>query len=939
MSTSSPYDAPFLHDVVTQTAECIVTVDREGVVVFVNGAAEETFGNTADDLVGKSIHTLFHETHDTPFETVRTAAVEGTEPERVTMSREDGRPVTAYISAELVEHDAEEYVTVTIQETALSDRDGDQETSRLLQRVFEGSRDPVLLLSTTGETVADCNATARQWLAGDEDADLVGRDVTELSAGTDDRLIDTARTAAAGESETADVTIATSDGSRSATADAGPVTVEGRDRVLLYLRDTGKTDREKVEQRTEALEAAADGLATLDAEGRFTYLNEAHAEIYGYDEPAELVGEHWRVLYGEAERARFEEQIIPAARETGHWRGEAVGTRTDGSTFSQEVSLAALDGGGLVCVVRDISDRKAEDGLSDERLEQLNRASRSLMQAEDRERISAVAVETAERLFDCDVACVRLLDESDSTLRITAATDRAAELRQSRPACDLEQSFAGQAYRQGDVLVRSADSTGALAETPIAASIHLPLGKTGTLTVASTETASFSEVAVEGAKMLAGNVEAALDRAQREQELREQAADLRQRREQLETVNRINSLVHDLVSDLFRASTQADIQQQVCDRLSESALYQNAWIGELSVTGKGLSVTAASGVDDESVTAVEKLPVESIADGMIAEALETESVVDDQRYSVVDKAATAGSPDSVKAIAVVPIVAKERTFGVLVVNAVHEEAFKAVGTESLGVLGDIVGFALNAVKNRELLLSSEAVQLEFEVSDPKCLAVAVSRELGCRCHIERTVRASDGSYLSYIHFENVAGENAQTVVESVDSVVDTRLVSDREDGCVVEAKREECGTEAMMEYGATMRRAEAEDGLGSLVIEAPQSADVRRIVDAYTEYNSGSELVAKRDIERPVQTAAEFRNAIENRLTDKQHAAITSAYYSGYYEWPRESNGEEIADSMDIASATLHQHLRSAHRELISAFLDETFTSEEGKPVARPLAE
>src|SRR5256885_13016862 len=41
----------------------------------------------------------------------------------------------------------------------------------------------------------------------------------------------------------------------------------------------------------------------------------------------------------------------------GRWRGEAAGHRRDGSQFPQEISLTSLDGGGFVCIVRDITER------------------------------------------------------------------------------------------------------------------------------------------------------------------------------------------------------------------------------------------------------------------------------------------------------------------------------------------------------------------------------------------------------------------------------------------------------------------------------------------------------------------------------------------------------------------------------------------------------
>ncbi|HEY5975284.1 MAG TPA: sensor domain-containing diguanylate cyclase, partial [Geobacteraceae bacterium] len=42
----------------------------------------------------------------------------------------------------------------------------------------------------------------------------------------------------------------------------------------------------------------------------------------------------------------------------GRWRGEAVGLRRDEVTFPLEVSLTVIEGGGLIWVVRDITERK-----------------------------------------------------------------------------------------------------------------------------------------------------------------------------------------------------------------------------------------------------------------------------------------------------------------------------------------------------------------------------------------------------------------------------------------------------------------------------------------------------------------------------------------------------------------------------------------------------
>lgn len=113
----------------------------------------------------------------------------------------------------------------------------------------------------------------------------------------------------------------------------------------------------RLERLLTAVETSRDGVSLLDSDGRYEYLNAAHAAIYGYDDPSELVGEHWRTLYDEGDVARLEAEVLPAVAEEGQWRGELTGQRADGSTFPQELSLNYLDHGGLVCVVRDITDR------------------------------------------------------------------------------------------------------------------------------------------------------------------------------------------------------------------------------------------------------------------------------------------------------------------------------------------------------------------------------------------------------------------------------------------------------------------------------------------------------------------------------------------------------------------------------------------------------
>ncbi|MDO9325871.1 MAG: PAS domain S-box protein [Methanoregula sp.] len=130
--------------------------------------------------------------------------------------------------------------------------------------------------------------------------------------------------------------------------------------VQAIVRDISDRKRaeERLLQQTDAMEAAIDGMALLDKDQNYIYMNRAHAGIYGYDNPQELIGKSWRVIYDAGELFRFEQEIMPAFLQKGYFRGRAQGRKKDNSLFPQEVSLTALDNGRMICVVRDITGQK-----------------------------------------------------------------------------------------------------------------------------------------------------------------------------------------------------------------------------------------------------------------------------------------------------------------------------------------------------------------------------------------------------------------------------------------------------------------------------------------------------------------------------------------------------------------------------------------------------
>ncbi|MGI0489688.1 PAS domain S-box protein [Pantanalinema rosaneae CENA516] len=126
-----------------------------------------------------------------------------------------------------------------------------------------------------------------------------------------------------------------------------------------FLKDI--TDRKAVEetlkQQLAAIEAAIDGIAILTGD-TYTYLNQAHLALFGYQHPEELIGQSWQVLYAAAELDRFQREVFPILWEQRHWQGEAIAVRQDGTTFTEGLSLTLTESGELICVCRDITAQK-----------------------------------------------------------------------------------------------------------------------------------------------------------------------------------------------------------------------------------------------------------------------------------------------------------------------------------------------------------------------------------------------------------------------------------------------------------------------------------------------------------------------------------------------------------------------------------------------------
>ncbi len=117
----------------------------------------------------------------------------------------------------------------------------------------------------------------------------------------------------------------------------------------------------RLRPQAEAVEAAKDGIAVSGRADSIVYANPAWARLFGYGGSRDLFGRGWRDLFAAGEAERVEREVLPALRGAGRWVGELRARRRDGEAVDLDVSLSAMESGGLVWVVRETARRRTAE--------------------------------------------------------------------------------------------------------------------------------------------------------------------------------------------------------------------------------------------------------------------------------------------------------------------------------------------------------------------------------------------------------------------------------------------------------------------------------------------------------------------------------------------------------------------------------------------------
>lgn len=274
----------------------------------------------------------------------------------------------------------------------------------------------------------------------------------------------------------------------------------------------------------QLMETVGDAVYALDTDGRFTYVNEAMADLTGY-EPDEILGQPPGIIKDDQTVEEAERALAGMLSSTGPDDAsvELDVIRKDGTRVPCEdhMTLLTEDGEfqGTVGTLRDLTTQKRREEMFAGLLD----TTQEMMAAEDPRLIAGIVSRAVEETLDRELTTVRLR-EGDELVPI-ASSSAAREVLPPRPTYGIEEGPVGEAYTTGETIVRTpseVDDDRDRGETE--AALYLPLGEYGTITIATREEpttgAHFDEQDRYFAELLAATTERALGRAEREESLR-----------------------------------------------------------------------------------------------------------------------------------------------------------------------------------------------------------------------------------------------------------------------------------------------------------------------------------------------------------------------------------------------------------------------------------
>ena len=385
---------------------------------------------------------------------------------------------------------------------------------------------------------------------------------------------------------------------------------------------------------------------------------------------------------------------------------------------------------------------------------------------------------------------------------------------------------------------------------------------------------------------------------------------------------------------LNSATAGEEIERPICELLTDTREYQYARIHEhtpeTELTESDLKEGSGAVAASESVTRPIQSRTEVAPAAVAVETAEIQAVRRNQSDSRFGRWRAYTLEQGFQAGALVPLAHRDRVYGLLVLYTDRGEAFRDHERTLLSTFGERIGQVLHSLATERILHADEVAELTFESTDSASFFVSASERLDCTIDIRDTIPASDEMLVHYASIQGASLDAFRDFTESADWTAKLRQVRQAEDppgGDVEIGLHRQSLAQTLVTEGAVVTTDTVTDGRAEIVCQLPLGDDIGSLVTRVQKSFPDTTLVSKRQYSPAMKSDTHavgqmLGDTFEAELTDRQQQVLRAAMYAGYFESPRKSTATEIADALSLTQSTFSYHLRNAQRTLFEQLFD-----------------
>ncbi|WP_049899945.1 bacterio-opsin activator domain-containing protein [Natrinema sp. J7-1] len=542
---------------------------------------------------------------------------------------------------------------------------------------------------------------------------------------------------------------------------------------------------------------------------------------------------------------------------------------------------------------------------------------------------------------DADVAVWYLVD---ARLRpATVATERTPERERDAiepPAIDPDDAPLADALESGEPTVSEGGHLDdALTRSGLRAEqfLAVPIGDRELVLATSTEPMAFDGLDTAPIETLADAAVLTLEGLERVAAL----DDCQHDRERLRTRTARAERVREATRSLLDAPTRDAVERRLCEAIvalpsvASAGGIELAWVGHTDDGGQRIVPETWAGRDAEFLEEF-RISLDRHTGSPTADAASTREPVVLETLEVADTGRGDGDATErawrqpllergIRSAMSLPLESGALRYGTLTAYATRPSAFDDATRRACEHLAAVAGDAIAAIETKRAFLADRVTELEVVLRDESDPLSSIAARLDRRIDVRAVIPRSAGGSTVFCSVRDADAEGIHEAVGSLPAVDSVSIVGHENGDPVVEIRLAEATAPSIArtvaDHGGVLRSVAPVDDRTSVVIDLGEPIDVRSFLRGLEAAHSGTELVARRERERPPRSTRPFETLAES-LSERQRRTLEAAYHGGFFEWPREHTGEEVAESLGVSQPTFSRHLRIAQRKLFASVFD-----------------